>query len=250
MIFTSESDDPLPTRLTRAYSFVVTKRFLSFMISTIIIVSCFLLVSYVRAQSEADILITGRSSLHITETLCGVDAQVRAQKHDSNREENAIARALCMAQNNKKRSTLFAQRLHTYVSGYPIEQMVDALVVQDPVVVAYMVAMAKQESNWGKRVPVLNGQDCYNYWGFRAKRARMGSGGHTCFDSPEDAVETVAKRVHELVYNYNRRTPRQMLIWKCGRSCASHDPVGVERWIAVISQYYTAVTALAKESDA
>ncbi|HDH07560.1 MAG TPA: hypothetical protein ENG89_00880, partial [Candidatus Moranbacteria bacterium] len=48
------------------------------------------------------------------------------------------------------------------VEGYPIEKMVPYIVEKDKIVVAFLIGIAKKESNWGKRVPVLNEQDCYN----------------------------------------------------------------------------------------
>lgn len=137
-----------------------------------------------------------------------------------------------------------AAALQSYLAGHPMAAMADALADQDPVVAAYMVAMAKQESNWGKHVPTLAGADCYNYWGFRAQRARMGTGGHTCFDSPEDAVATVGARVEELVHGQGRTTARSLLIWKCGASCATHDPAGVARWVSVVDTYYAAAAGV------
>jgi hypothetical protein len=124
------------------------------------------------------------------------------------------------------------------VDGYPIEKMLPYILEQDPEVAKYLIAMAKQESAWGKRVPVLNGQDCYNYWGYRGKRKLMGSGGHTCFNSRKDAVETVGKRLHELIYDYDRKTPERLIVWKCGSSCAGHSQEGVDRWINTIKSNY------------
>jgi len=124
------------------------------------------------------------------------------------------------------------------VEGYPIEKMLPYILEQDPEVAKYLIAMAKQESQWGKRVPVLNGQDCYNYWGFRSKRKLMGSGGHTCFNSRKDAVETVGRRIHELIYEYDRKTAERLIVWKCGNSCAGHSPEGVSRWIGTVDTYY------------
>ncbi len=127
------------------------------------------------------------------------------------------------------------------VKGYPIEKMLPHLFQQDPTVAAYYIAIAKIESNWGKRVPVLNGQDCYNYVGYRGKRARMGSGQHTCFDSPKDAVDTVSKRLHDLVYKYDRKTPAQMVVWKCGSSCEGHGD-SAQRWIDHVGGYFHELT--------
>ncbi len=124
------------------------------------------------------------------------------------------------------------------VDGYPIEKMLPYILKQDPEVAKYLIAIAKQESQWGKRVPVLNGQDCYNYWGFRAKRKLMGSGGHTCFNSRKDAVETVGKRIHELIYKYDRKTANRLIVWKCGNTCKGHSQAGVDRWINTVGSYY------------
>lgn len=124
------------------------------------------------------------------------------------------------------------------VKGYPIEQMVPYIVEWDPIVAAFLVSIAKKESAWGRHVPVLNGQDCYNYWGYRGIRDRMGTGGHTCFDSPKDAVDTVGKRIHDLVIKQNLNTPEKMIVWKCGSSCAGHSNYGVQKWISDVNLYF------------
>lgn len=124
------------------------------------------------------------------------------------------------------------------VEGYPIEKMLPYILDQDPEVAKYLIAIAKQESGWGKRVPVLNGQDCYNYWGYRGTRKLMGSGGHTCFNSRKDAVETVGKRIKELIYDYDRTTASRLIVWKCGSSCDGHSQAGVDRWIGTVDTYY------------
>ena len=232
-----QTDDPLPTQGISFVTTLVTKyRTVIVGASTIVIVSCFLFVAPLRALSESEYTAgEGRDSVAVTQDLCTLETRAHAP---------SLVSALCGAQGHSVQTAVVQQRLATYLDGYPMQHMADVLAQQDPVVAAYLIAIAKQESNWGKRVPVLNGKNCYNYWGFRAKRARMGTGGHTCFDSRRDAVETVARRVHELVYEYKRTTPRQMLVWKCGRSCATHDPAGVERWVRVIAQYYTSAHTL------
>ena len=120
--------------------------------------------------------------------------------------------------------------------GYPIAEMAPFIAKENRQVAAFMIAIAKKESAWGRRAPKLNGKECYNYWGFRKKRERMGSGGHTCFDSPEDAVRTVAKRINRLVKN-GYDTPRKMVLWKCG-DCTGPARVGAEKWIQDVDLYY------------
>lgn len=127
------------------------------------------------------------------------------------------------------------------VKGYPIEKMLPYLFQKDPTVAAYYIAIAKVESNWGKRVPVYKGQDCYNYVGYRGQRKLMGSGGHTCFNSRKDAVDTISKRIDTLINEYDRKTPAQMVVWKCGSSCAGHGS-SAQRWIDHVGGYFYELT--------
>lgn len=124
------------------------------------------------------------------------------------------------------------------VYGHPIEKMSKYIASRDKQTAAFMIAIAKKESNWGKRVPVLDGKDCFNYWGYKEKRERMGSGGHTCFNNPRDAVYTVANRIDKLVTEYNLDTPSKMIVWKCGYGCVGHDKESVNKWVADVDLYY------------
>ncbi|MCD6149375.1 hypothetical protein J7J13_01140 [bacterium] len=129
-------------------------------------------------------------------------------------------------------------KINEMVAGYPMENMARYIARKDEKVAAFMVSIAKKESDWGKRVPVLNGQDCYNYWGYREKRERMGTDGHTCFNNPRDAVNTVAGRIDKLVYENKLDTPRKMVVWKCGSSCAGQNPKSVNKWISDVDWYF------------
>lgn len=124
------------------------------------------------------------------------------------------------------------------VKGYPIDEMTPYIAKQDPEVAAFLVSIAKKESNWGKRVPVLNGRDCYNYWGYRGKSEEMGTGGHTCFKTRKEAVERVSKRIKTLSQDQERDTPAEMIVWKCGSSCAGHSNESVSKWISDVSFYF------------
>ncbi len=128
------------------------------------------------------------------------------------------------------------RKVRELTKGYPIEEMAPEIAKQDSQVAAFLVAIAKKESNWGKRTPKYKGKECYNYWGFRRKRLLMGSSGHTCFDSPEEAVRTVADRIEDLVAK-GIDTPREMVLWKCGR-CNGPASVGAGKWIADVQLYY------------
>lgn len=129
------------------------------------------------------------------------------------------------------------REIRSVTRGYPIDAMVPYIMEKDPKVAAFLVSIAKKESNLGKRSPKLDGRDCFNYWGYRGLRERMGTGGHTCFDSPEDAVDTVAKRIENLIED-NIDTPNEMIVWKCGSSCEGHSGSSVAKWIADVNLFF------------
>jgi hypothetical protein len=130
------------------------------------------------------------------------------------------------------------------VKGYPIEEMLPEIFAKDRVTAAFLIGIAKKESNWGKRHPVLDGQDCFNYWGYRGQRRLMGSGGHTCFNSRKDAVDTVATRIDKLVNSERLNTPAKLIVWKCGFSCEGHSRESVQKWIADVDAYYSEMMAI------
>lgn len=138
------------------------------------------------------------------------------------------------------RTTPLALEIEQMVAGYPIEQMTPYIIKQNPKTAMFLVAIAKKESAWGKRKPVLDGKDCFNYWGFRLKAERMGSGGHTCFDSPQQAVSVIADRIDELVKEEKIDTPKEMVIWKCGYGCQDKSKTSAEKkWISDVDIYYS-----------
>ena len=144
-----------------------------------------------------------------------------------------------LAQTEEKENSEFEQELREMVKGYPIEAMIPEIAKQDRIVAAFIIAIAKKESAWGQRVPVLNGEDCLNYWGYRGIRDRMGTGGHTCFDSPKDAVATVGKRIATLVEEYGRNTPAEMVVWKCGSNCAvTGGQAAADKWVSDVALYF------------
>jgi hypothetical protein len=140
---------------------------------------------------------------------------------------------------NEAADAEYKDNIKKIVKGYPIEEMLPYILEQDRLTTAFLIGIAKKESNWGKRVPVLNGQDCFNYWGYRGLRRMMGSGGHTCFNSRKDAVETVAKRLNTLINSQKLNTPAKMIIWKCGFSCSGHSRESVKKWISDVDMYFS-----------
>ncbi|MFZ2299809.1 MAG: hypothetical protein WAW00_01570, partial [Candidatus Moraniibacteriota bacterium] len=143
---------------------------------------------------------------------------------------------------NETADEQYRETVRNMVKGYPIEEMLPYIFEQDRLTAAFLVGIAKKESNWGKRVPVLNDQDCFNYWGYRGIRRMMGTGGHTCFNSRKDAVETVAKRLNTLINSQQLNTPEKMIIWKCGFSCAGHSRESVKKWISDVDMYFKEIS--------
>jgi len=138
-----------------------------------------------------------------------------------------------------KKNTALTAEITKLVQGYPIEKMTPYIAEKNPKTAAFLIAIAKKESNWGERKPVLDGQDCYNYWGFRLQTDRMGSGGHTCFNSPKEAVDIVAARVDEMINEENMNSPKDMIVWKCGYGCQDETKTPSEqKWISDVNFYY------------
>jgi hypothetical protein len=134
--------------------------------------------------------------------------------------------------------TQLDSEITSLTAGYPIAQMAASIARYDRPIAALLVGIAKKESNWGRRVPVLDGQDCYNYWGFKGAGSRGIALGHGCFGSPQEAVEKVGNRIAELVDSRSTSEPRNFTIWKCGSSCATHSPESVRKWVSDVDQYY------------
>ena len=163
---------------------------------------------------------------------------------DAQQKERDEYTAKLLAEVANKKNSEFEKTLLEMVHGYPIEKMVPEIAKQDRTVAVFLVAIAKKESSWGEHAPVLDGEDCLNYWGFRKKRERMGSGGHTCFDDIPDAVESAAGRINALVYDEKIDTPEKMVLpWKCGYDCSWDNPAAVQKWISDVEYYFNKLDA-------
>lgn len=141
--------------------------------------------------------------------------------------------------------TALERDIESLVKGYPIEDMSGEIAKHDRLVAAFVIAIAKKESNWGKRVPrSLDGADCFNYWGFKGAGSRGVAMGHGCFGSPEEAVEKVGNRIAELVRLRSTSEPKNFTIWKCGSSCATHSDESVRKWVSDVDHYYRVLVAI------
>lgn len=133
--------------------------------------------------------------------------------------------------------------LKALLSGHPMENMIPFLSDQDPQTMAFLIGIAKKESNWGKHVPLnARGHDCYNYWGYKAPGSLgVQRSGYGCFSGPEEAISLVGSRIQKLIREYKRDTPGEMVIWKCGSSCSGHDASSVKKWIVDVGHYHKKV---------
>jgi hypothetical protein len=140
---------------------------------------------------------------------------------------------------------IMAQEIAIILEGTNMEEMAEYIASKDKKVAAMILGIANIESQMGKRAPSKAGIDCYNYWGYKTSGSRGQAMGHACFGSPEEAVDTIAKRLAYFVHETNRDTPAKIVYpWKCGGSCASHSPESVSRWIGVVNKYYSQVIAI------
>lgn len=157
---------------------------------------------------------------------------------DSNDDAQSFTQKVLELEKADNQQSLEKQ-IQEMVKGYPIEKMVPYIAEKDRIIAAFLIGIARKESSWGVHVPVLNGQDCYNYWGYRGMRELMGTGGHTCFNSPEDAVDTVSKRLATLINEYGKNTPAEMVIWKCGSNCeVTGGQAAANKWISDVTMYF------------
>ncbi len=125
------------------------------------------------------------------------------------------------------------------IANSPLEEMIPFMLDCDSETTAFLIAIAKKESDWGRHAPKKAGNDCFNYWGYRGTYNQTISG-YSCFDSPEQAIAVVGERIKELL-NKKINTAEKMVIWKCGSDCSKHDPISVRKWISDVAVYYKKV---------
>jgi len=136
----------------------------------------------------------------------------------------------------KKADSVLARKIKKIVKNAPMRAMADDIANRDKRVAAFMVGIAMKESKFGTYSPKKDGAECYNYWGYRGKENTTRSG-YSCFDNPKHAVRVVGDRIERLVKD-GLVTPEQMIVWKCGRTCAGHSPESVDKWIKDVSIHY------------
>jgi len=168
-----------------------------------------------------------------------VDSLVAKQKEE---QKKASSVEIKLRENGKIMTEKedIEEQLHTLVGNAPIGEMIPFITKLDQRVAAFVIGIAKKESDWGRHAPSLSGKTCYNFWGYKGSGSKGTSMGYACFGNAEEAVEIVGKRIETLV-SKNINNPRKMLVWKCGSSCAGHDPGGVQKWVSDVSLYFAKI---------
>lgn len=137
---------------------------------------------------------------------------------------------------HKKPVSSTEKNINKMVQNYPIKKMSMFIGKKDNQVAAFLVAIAKKESNWGKFSPKDDGKECYNYWGYRGQENPTDSG-YSCFDSPKQAVDVVGRRIKNLIAE-KIDTPQEMVMWKCGPGCTRHESLSADKWVRDVGFYY------------
>ncbi|MCX6761476.1 MAG: hypothetical protein NTY33_01325 [Candidatus Moranbacteria bacterium] len=156
--------------------------------------------------------------------------KIELEKQKEQQEKSAQERKDTEPKNDQE------QKYQDLVSGSPLEEMLPFIAKCDNETASFLIAIAKKESDFGKYAPQKDGRDCFNYWGYRGTYNQTDSG-YSCFDSPEQAIAMVGERIRELL-DKKIDTAEKMVVWKCGSSCAGHDPAGVRKWISDVALYY------------
>ena len=240
----------LKDALVRPFEGMSTIRMWNVSIVGSLVVGMFLMTfiyRYLGQGAAADVTVASNVDVSTQQILdsqppqvLGASTEKDYDPGDSTQVENYVSQIMQDYQDKSGSTKQLEKEIYAMVGDTPMKQMVPYIAQQDRMVAAFMVGIARQESSWGVHVPVdEDGNDCFNYWGYRGKRARMGTGGHTCFDSPKDAVDTVAKRLSFLVSDEKLTTPGEMVVvWKCGYDCSWDKSENVKRWVDAVNYYF------------
>jgi hypothetical protein len=180
-------------------------------------------------------LATKGGEISISPQVLGVDDTKISMDESQLSEESIKYMEQMLYDFEKIKKEEVESKISKMVKGYPIEVMVPLIAEKDKTVAAFLIGIARKESSWGLHAPIYNGQDCFNYWGYKGPN-RVGSGEHSCFANREEAVNTVAKRLEWLIKNKKLNTPEKMSIWKCGSDCSNDNQAG--KWISDVELYF------------
>lgn len=162
-----------------------------------------------------------------------IDCTLRIQ------DEDALVQVGEMKEEFQSGDEILTKELDVLVAGFPIEVMTKAIAHYDREIAGLIVGIGKKESNWGKRTPKLNGEECFNFWGYRGVGTKgFTPDGYGCWNTPEEAVKTIGDRLEKLRDLRLSSEPARMIVWKCGSTCAGHSDESVRKWIADVNIYY------------
>jgi hypothetical protein len=145
-------------------------------------------------------------------------------------------RTYAKADDFKPKNNDLKRQIASITKNTPMARMINDISKHDRAVAAFIVGIAMKESKFGVYSPKKDGRECFNYWGYRGKENTTKSG-YSCFDSPAHAIKVVGGKINSMV-KQGAKTPAQMISWKCGSSCAGHDPVSVTKWISDVAINY------------
>lgn len=155
------------------------------------------------------------------------------------KNEDTVAQVGEMKEEFQSGDQILTKELDELVAGFPIESMTKAIARYDREIAGLIVGIGKKESNWGKRTPKLDGEECFNFWGYRGAGTKgFTSDGYGCWNTPEEAVKTIGDRLEKLRDLRLSTEPARMIVWKCGSTCAGHSDESVRKWIADVNIYY------------
>lgn len=174
-------------------------------------------------QADASIFETSAATSELKEMI-GLIEEVQSPAPEEN-EATIVETASIIDEELKEDIT---QEL----AGTRMEPMIDTIASYDRTTAALLVGVAKSESGYTHNYS-------YNFWGY--------AGGYYPFNSPEQAVKVVGDKLEQYKCK-GLDTPQKLVTtWKCGRSCASHSPESVKRWISNASgPYYRIAMATEK----
>ncbi len=133
---------------------------------------------------------------------------------------------------------LWVKKARAMMKDTPMEAMLPYIASREKNTAAFLISVAKKESNWGKSSPQLAGRDCFNYWGYRGHTGLITPSGYTCFSNPEEAIATVGDRFSNLINDNGLDTPSKMIVWKCGFDCSWDNPTAMKDWVHDVNHYY------------
>lgn len=197
--------------------------------------------NFARAQQSSEITAMGAEIIDPMKRIRELkDDNGETEPKNCSEDENIVAVALSQDADSEE-DKADRSRYLDLVKGSPISEMVPDIARRDSRVAAFLIAIARKESSWGEHAPHRGGQDCFNYWGYKGSY-KLTESGYSCFDSKEQAVAIVGDKIEELI-GKKIDTPERMLVWKCGSSCAGHDPAGVRKWVSDVSGIFYKLTS-------